>query len=81
MARKGVAVVWIQPPPMARDRLQPSFYAVPENTNAVVVVQQGLISGLPDNPQAQLDLIYFCKMALAPEPLRLPNPTINHTEP
>ena len=81
IARKGVAVVWIQPPPTARDRLQPSFYAVPENTNAVVVVQPALVSGLPDNPQAQLDLIYFCKMALAPEPLRLPNPTINHTEP
>ena len=81
MAGRGVAVVWIQPPPEKRQELKPSFYTVPENTNAVVVVQPDLVSGLPDHPQAQLDLIYFCKRALAPEPLRLPNPTINDTRP
>jgi len=27
LARKGVAVVWIQPPPEPRDPIKPSFYA------------------------------------------------------
>jgi hypothetical protein len=50
----------------------PSFYAVPENTNCVIVAQSGLISGIAENPQAQRDLVSLCKLALAPQPPALP---------
>ncbi len=76
LAKKGAAIVWIQPPPEKRDKLTPSFYPVLESTNAVVVVQPELVANLPENPQAQLNLIYFCKLALQPEPLRLPKATL-----
>jgi hypothetical protein len=71
IARKGVAVVWIQPPLGLKDRLKPSFYVVPEGRNAIVAVQPALVSNLPDNPQSQRNLLYFCKLALAPEVLSL----------
>jgi len=73
IARKGVAVVWVQPPPEKRDKLQPSFYTVPENGGAVVVVQAGMVSNLPEGPQSQLNLIHFCELALHPEPISLPH--------
>ena len=75
LARKGVAVVWIQPPPEKRGKLEPSFYTVPEGTNSVVIVQAGLVSDLPNSPQAQLNLIQFARLALNPEPVRLPHLT------
>jgi hypothetical protein len=71
IARKGVAVVWIQPPPGPKDQIKPSFYVVPEGRNAIVAVQPALVSNLPDNPQSQRNLLYFCKLALAPEVLSL----------
>ena len=74
-ARKGAAVVWIQPPPEKRHELKPSFYAVPEGKGAVVVVQADLVVNLADSPQAQLNLMHFAQLALHPEPLQLPNPT------
>ena len=73
IARKGVAVVWIQPPPEHRDKLLPSFYSVPQNGIAVVVVQPEQVANLAENPRSQLNLIHFCKLALHPEPFRLPN--------
>jgi hypothetical protein len=73
LAKKNVAVVWLLPPPEKRDKLVPSFYPVMENTNAVIVVQPDLVSNLPENPRAQLNLIYFCKLALKPEPMTLPD--------
>lgn len=78
LAKHQVAVVWLQPPqPPAPFRsesrkLQPSFYSVMEDTNAVVVAQAGLVSGLAKNPQAQVNLIYLCKQALHPQPAALP---------
>jgi hypothetical protein len=72
LAQKGTPVVWIQSPPQKRDKIWPSFFTVPENTNAVVMVQPGLVAGLPDNPQSQLNLLYFCRLALNPQPLTLP---------
>ena len=66
LAKKGTAIVWLQPPPEKRERLLPSFYTVMEHTNAVVVVQTGVVSNLTGNPQAQLNLIYLCKLALNP---------------
>lgn len=76
LAKKNVAIVWLQPPPEKRDKLSPSFYAVPGNTNAVIIVQADMVPDLAENPRAQLDLVYFCKLALHPEPFRLPNLTM-----
>ena len=79
IARAGVAVVWMQPPPepstirRQMEKLQPSFYSVPENRIAVVVVQPDLVAGLSENPRAQLNLVYFCKLALNPQPPVLPD--------
>jgi hypothetical protein len=75
LAKKGSAVVWIVPPHLREDELQPSFYCVPENTNAVVVVQPELVADLADNPKSQLNLVYLCKLALRAEPLKLPKET------
>jgi hypothetical protein len=73
LARKGAGVVWLQPPPAPRDKLQPSFRTVPIGAGAVVVVQPHLVAGLADDPQAQLNLVHFCRLAREPEPPRLPN--------
>jgi hypothetical protein len=73
LAQKGTPVVWIQSPPHKRDKIQPSFYTVPQSRAVVVVVQPELVADLPDNPQSQLNLIYFCKLALNPPPPALPD--------
>ena len=76
MAENHVGVVWV-PPSAAeasstKEKLQPSFYAVPENQTAAVVVQPEMLANLAGNPRSQLNLIYFCKLALSPQPLTLP---------
>ena len=73
IARKGVAVVWIQPPPGPKDQIKPSFYIVPEGKGPVVVVQADLVANLPENPKSQLNFVYFCKLALNPAPFFLPD--------
>jgi len=73
LARNGTPVVWIQSPPKKRDKIQSSFYTVPQGRAVVVVVQPELVADLPENPQSQLDLIYFCKLALNPQPPALPD--------
>jgi len=72
LARKGAAVIWIQPPPARGEKLAPSFYFVVAGTHVVVIVQPELVARLPENPAAQLDLIYFCHEALHPQPPALP---------
>ena len=73
LAQKGVAVVWIQPPSAEKRReLKPSFYLVLEGEGAVVVVQADQVANLAESPQAQLNLIQFARLALRPEPPRLP---------
>ena len=70
-------VVWIQPPPPEkRQCLKPSFYTVLEGKGAVVVVQADLVANLADSPQAQLNLIQLARLALHPEPPRLPHQTL-----
>ena len=61
LAQKGTPVVWIQSPPPKRGKIWPSFFMVPENTNAVVMVHPELTADLPGNPQSQLNLIFFCR--------------------
>jgi hypothetical protein len=73
LARQGAPVVWIQSPPPGLEKPLPSFYVVPVNTNAVVVVQPELVAGLADHPQSQLNLLYFCRLALHPQPPAWPD--------
>jgi hypothetical protein len=73
LAKKGAAIVWLQPPPGKRDKPLPSFYSVLQNTNAMVLVQPELVADLPDNPQSQLNLVYLCRLALQPQPPALPD--------
>jgi hypothetical protein len=76
LAKRNAAVIWLVPPPDRQDALLPSFYTVMEGTNAVVVAQADMVSKLSENPQSQLHLIHFCKLALKPEPPGLPHLTI-----
>ncbi len=73
LAKKGTSVVWLQPPPEKRDKLSPSFYTVSVGEAAVVVAQGGLVANLAEHPQSQLNLIHFARLALRPEPPRLPS--------
>ena len=73
IAAQGVNVIWLQPPPSPRDEPKPSFYVVPGTKAAVVIVQPDLVAHFSENPKAQLNLIYFCKLALNPVPCSLPN--------
>jgi hypothetical protein len=73
IAGNGVAVVWIQPPPEPKDQIKPSFYIVPEGKAPVVVIQADLVANPAGNPQAQLNLVYFCRLALNPAPFSLPD--------
>lgn len=75
LAEKGIAVVWLQPPPDKKSALTPSYYVVAEATVPQGIRVQALggrAQALSENPQAQLNLIYLSRLALRPEPLRLP---------
>jgi hypothetical protein len=71
-AGKGVAIVWIQPPPTKRDTFSPLFYSVSEGSISIVVAQASLVSDLAENPRSQLNLLHLSRLVLHPEPLRLP---------
>lgn len=73
LAQRGTAVVWLPPPPAPGDPVTPSFYFVPEGLAAVVVAQADLVADFSENPRSQLNLIHFCKLALNPVPLALPD--------
>ena len=81
LAKKGTAIVWLQPPPEKREKLLPSFYTVLEHTNAVVVVPTGLVSNLAGNPQAQWNLLQLCKLALNPKPNSLTDSAVYFKQP
>ena len=72
IAINGAAVVWIQPPTVTNQPMEPSYYVVPEGKGDVVIVQFGLVADLAANPISQKNLIYFCKLALNPVPMQLP---------
>jgi hypothetical protein len=78
LAENGVALVWIQPPAedffsLETKPVQPSFYSVPARQGAAVIVQPEMLADLARDPRSQLNLIYFCKQALQPQPLTLPS--------
>jgi hypothetical protein len=72
LAEKGTGVVWIQPPRDKNDEPKPSFYTVPAGRVGVVVVQHEAVANFSNNPQAQLNLLHFARLALRPQPPALP---------
>ena len=72
LAKLGVAVVWLLPPPEKRAPLKPSFRVVREAEGAVVVAAHDLVTQLAERPEAQLNLLRLAEEALHPTPLTLP---------
>jgi len=75
IAAAGVAVVWLQSPANSDEDIKPSYCVVSANKAAVVVVQPELIASVASSPQAQLNLVYLCKLSLNPATFSLPNLT------
>jgi hypothetical protein len=73
LAAKGAAVVWIEQPPEKHLELAPSYFSVQEGRGVVVVAQAGVVANLPESPQAQLSLLHLARLALHPEPPKLPS--------
>lgn len=77
LAANGIAVVWIQSLQTSLrpedENPRPSFYSVPVGKSVVVIVQPGMVANLANAPRSQLNLIYFCKLALNPRPLAFPD--------
>lgn len=73
LARRGVSVVWLMPPPEKFARLKPSFYNVPDGDGTVIVAAHEMTAKLAQRPEAQLNLIRLAQEALRPAPLNLPN--------
>ena len=72
IAKRGVAVVWIQPVAEKPEKILPSFYSVQKGRGTVVVVQPALVANLAESPRSQLNLVRFCRLALDPQPMPLP---------
>jgi len=68
-AGKGPGVVWLQQPGKRSNKLRPSFYTVATGKGTIVVAQANLVTKLADDPQAQLNLVQLCRLAVRPEPL------------
>lgn len=72
LAKRGVAVVWLQPPSDQRAAMKPSFYVVREGDGAVAVASHELVAGLAERPEAQLNLLRLAQESLRPTALTLP---------
>ncbi len=72
LAKRGVAVVWLLPPPEKRALIKPSFYVVREAAGTVVVAAHGMVAQLAERPEAQLNLLRLAEETLHPMPLDLP---------
>lgn len=72
LAKRGVAVVWLLPPPEKHAPLKPSFCVVREAEGAVVVAAHDMVAHLAERPEAQLNLLRLAEEALRPTPLTLP---------
>ncbi len=70
--KTGVAVVWIQPPAGRLPNFEPSFHQARIGEGIVIVAQGATVSGLAQNPFAQLNLIRMARLAVKPEPFALP---------
>lgn len=78
LAKRGVAVVWLQPPAEKFAPLKPSFYVVREAGGAVVVAASDLVAQLAERPRAQLNLLRLAEEASQPTPMNLPETEISH---
>ena len=78
LAKRGVAVVWLQPPPAKRAPLRPSFYTVRVGDGTVVVAQASLVAHLSESPEAQLNLLRLAELALRPVAFDLPDTEISN---
>jgi len=67
IAKKGCAVIWIQPPPEPDQKHSLSVCLLREGAGVVVLARAELFSDLAESPQAQLDLIYLAGLALKPD--------------
>jgi hypothetical protein len=78
LAENGVAVVWVKSSEQSPDcdEPEPSFYSVTKNQVATVISQPAMVTGLAENPHSQLNLIYFCELALRPSSPASP-PTVH----
>ncbi len=72
LAKRGVAVVWLQPPVEKFAPLKPSFYVVREAGGAVVVAAHDLVVQPSEQPQAQLNLLRLAEEAVQPTTMNLP---------
>jgi hypothetical protein len=72
LAKRGIAVVWLQPPPEKHAPIKPSFYFVSEGGGIVVVAAHSLVAQLATRPEAQLNLLGLAEEALHPTPMNLP---------
>ena len=78
LARRGVAVVWLQPPPEKLTSLKPSFYTVSEGEGTIILAAHELVAGLTERPEAQLNLSRLAEAALHPTALTLPETETSH---
>ncbi len=76
LSKNHVAVVWVVTGAhdfgLEREHPQPSFYLVPGNEIGTVIVQPEMVANFVESPRSQLNLIYFCRLALHPETAVLP---------
>lgn len=78
LAKRGVAVVWLQPPVEKFAPLKPSFYVVRETGGAVVVAAHDLVAQPAERPQAQLNLLRLAEEALQSVSINLPETEISN---
>jgi len=71
-AASGTAVVWIQPPTSRGPEPVPDAYVVAEGAGHIVIAVATTISGLPDSPRAQLNLLRLAELATGKKRLELP---------
>jgi hypothetical protein len=73
LARRGKAVVWLQPPSPSCDSRSPSYFMIPAATGTIIIAQSDLIEGLRESPRSQLNLIQLATLAVRPEQQHLPS--------
>ena len=78
-AKKGAAIVWIQPPPARDEPLRPSFRCVASSKGAIVVAQSYIVADLADQPQSQINLLHLARLAIHPLPAPIPEPSLLET--
>jgi hypothetical protein len=62
LAERGVAVLWIEPPPGPADELQPSFSIQLTGKGCLVIIQAELVTHLAASPEAQSHLVRLARL-------------------